>query len=98
MKAYVTVGGGGLFPGVECPPLLHVNLYYVYRNKIRKKYFQYPLERISETSNNQAILNPFYHNIKMKEYMRVEGVDTLPWGRLPHTAFVQFQSFHLRQD
>ena len=28
---------------------------------------------LSETSNNQALLNPFYHNIKMKEYMMVEG-------------------------
>ena len=35
--------------------------------------FQYPLEVHSETSNDQALLNPFYHYIKMKTYMRVEG-------------------------
>ena len=34
--------------------------------------FQYPLEGHSETSNDQAFLNPFYHYIKMKEYIRVE--------------------------
>ena len=27
--------------------------------------FQYPFEGLSETSNNQALLIPFYHNIKM---------------------------------
>ena len=37
--------------------------------------FQYPLERRSETSNDQkALLNPFHHYIKMKEYIKVE------WG------------------
>ena len=41
----------------------------------------------SETSNDQSLLNPFYHyiKIKMKAYMMVGGgggVDTLPWGRL----------------
>ena len=35
--------------------------------------FQYPLEGHSETSNDQALLNPFDHYIKMKAYMRVEG-------------------------
>ena len=50
--------------------------------------FQYPREGHSETSNNQALLNPFYHNIKMKAYLRLAGgggvgVDTLPWGTLP---------------
>ena len=46
--------------------------------------FQYPLEGHLETSNDQALLNPFYHYIKMKAYMRVEGGvgDTLPRGRL----------------
>ena len=32
-----------------------------------------PLEGLSNTANNQAILNPFHHNIKMKEYMKVWG-------------------------
>ena len=36
--------------------------------------FQYPHEGHSETSNDQALLNPFDHYIKMKAYMRVE------WG------------------
>ena len=44
--------------------------------------FQYPLEGHSETSNGQALLNPFDHYIKMKGYMRVQGGDTLPRGRL----------------
>ena len=44
--------------------------------------FQHPLEGHSETSNNQALLNTFDHYIKMKAYMRVEGVGgTLPRGR-----------------
>ena len=33
--------------------------------------FQHPLEGHSETSNDQALLNPFYNYIKMKAYMRV---------------------------
>ena len=45
--------------------------------------FQSPLEGHSETSNDQALLSPFDHCIKMKAYMRVEGGGgTLPWGRL----------------
>ena len=35
--------------------------------------FQYPLEGHSETSNDQALLDPFYHYLKMKAYMRVGG-------------------------
>ena len=34
---------------------------------------QYPLEGHSETSNGQALLNPFDHYIKMKACMRDEG-------------------------
>ena len=34
--------------------------------------FQYPHEGHSETSNDQVLLNSFYHYIKMKAYMRVE--------------------------
>ena len=37
--------------------------------------FMYPLEGHSETSTVQALLNPFYHYIKIKAYMRVGG-----WG------------------
>ena len=44
--------------------------------------FQHPVEGHSETSNDQALLNPFDHYIKMKAYMKVEGGDTLSWGRL----------------
>ena len=42
--------------------------------------FQYPLVGHSETSNDQALLNPFDCFIKMKAYMRVEvggGGETL---------------------
>ena len=35
--------------------------------------FQYPLDGHSETSNDQALLNPFDHYIKMKACMRIEG-------------------------
>ena len=35
--------------------------------------FQYPREGHSETSNNQALLSPFYHYIKMKAYLRLGG-------------------------
>ena len=35
--------------------------------------FQYPLEEHSETSNDEALRNPFYRYIKMKAYMRLEG-------------------------
>ena len=40
--------------------------------------FQYPLEGHSELSIDQALLNPFYHYIKMKAYMRGWGRDTYP--------------------
>ena len=43
--------------------------------------FQYPLEVHSETSNDQALLDPFYY-IKMKAYMRVGVGNTLPQGSL----------------
>ena len=38
----------------------------------KRNCFQYPLEGHSETSNDQALLNPFDHYIKKKAYMRVE--------------------------
>ena len=44
--------------------------------------FQYPLEGFSEASNDQALINPFDHYIKMKANMRVEGGDTSTRGRL----------------
>ena len=44
--------------------------------------FQYPLKVHSETSNDQALLYPFYHYIKMKAYTRVGVGDTLPQGSL----------------
>ena len=39
--------------------------------------FQCPLEVHSETSNDQALLNPSYHYIKMKAYMMVGGEGSL---------------------
>ena len=78
-------GGGTLYPRVECPPLPQVNSDCSKGGDMRNC-FQHPLEGHSETSNDQALLNPFYHYIKMKAYMRVGGGGTLPWGRLspPH--------------
>ena len=47
--------------------------------------FQHPLEGHSETSNDQALLNPFDHYVKMKAYMMVEGRGTLfPGVDCPH--------------
>ena len=42
--------------------------------------FQYPFEGHSETSNDQDLLNPFYHYVKTKAYLRLEGVGTLYLG------------------
>ena len=45
--------------------------------------FRCPLEGHSETSNDQAPLNPIDHYIKIKAYMKVEvGGGHLPRGRL----------------
>ena len=41
-----------------------------------------PLPQVNSDSNDKALLNPFYHYIKMKEYIRVEGGGTLPFNRL----------------
>ena len=66
MKAYMRVEGGvTLYPGVDCPPPLppptlpQVNIDYVRRDEIMRNCFQYPLEELSETSNNRALLIPF---------------------------------------
>ena len=61
MKAYMRLRGGGegtLYTGVECPPLLQVKSGCVHRDE-RRNSFQYLLEGLSETTNNQALLNPF---------------------------------------
>ena len=79
MIAYMRAEGGTLYHRVDCPPPLIGTRY--------EKLFQYPLDGHSEISNDQALLNAFYHYIKIKAYMRVEwgggGGDTLPQGRLP---------------
>ena len=60
MKAYMRVEGGGtLYPGVDCPPLPQANIDYVHRDEIMRNCFQYLLEGLSETSNNQSFLIPF---------------------------------------
>ena len=84
----VEVGGGTLYHRVECPPLPQVNSECVQRYE---NCFQYPLEGHSKTSNNQALLNPFYHKIKMKAYMRTEGGggETLYPGIAPHSPLPQ---------
>ena len=59
------------------PLSLHVCFHFYIMTKgiekslLRRNCFPYPLEGLSETSNNK----PFYNNIKMKAYMRDEG-----WG------------------
>ena len=53
--------------------------------------FQYPHEGHSETSNDQALLNPFEHYIKMNACMKFEGGgDTLPRGRLSPQLLTMF--------
>ena len=73
--------GGTLYPGIDCPSLLQVTSDYMFIETSYDNCFHYPLEGISETSNNQALLIPFSINIKFKAYMRVAVGDTLPWGR-----------------
>ena len=62
-----------------------------------ENYFQYLLEGLSETSDNQAL--PLYHNIKMKAYTRVVGVagggDTLPWDRLSSVPQANIDYVHM---
>ena len=49
-----------------------------------KNCFQSP-DGHSEISNDQALLNPFNHYIKMKAYMRVEIVSTpLPQANIDY--------------
>ena len=48
--------------------------------------FQFPLEGHSEISNDQALLNPFYHYIKMKAYMRVGGGTLYPGVDRPNPS------------
>ena len=53
MKAYMRVEGGGdrVSPSAACEFCGH--------RQDRRNCFQYPLVGLSETSNNQALLNPF---------------------------------------
>ena len=53
---YMRVDGGTLYPGVQCPPLPHVNSDSVHRDEIGEIV---SLEGLLETSNNQALLNLF---------------------------------------
>ena len=50
--------------------------------------FQSPLEGHSETSNDQALLNPFDHYIKIKAYMRTEGGTLYPGVDCPTTPLL----------
>ena len=93
MKAYTKVEGCGKwgqhFTLGYSAPLYYRKIWIVFIGTRYGNCFQYPLgtryencfqnllEGLSETSNNQALLNPFYRNINMKAYMRVEG-----WGTL----------------
>ena len=73
MKAYMRVGGGGdtLLRGRLSP-----SIDYVHRDK---RDMRNCAEGHSETTNNQALLIPFGHYIKMKAYMRVGGGELYPW-------------------
>ena len=62
---------GTLFPGVDCPTVPQANIDCVHRDDIGE-IVSSPLEWHSETSNDQALLNPSYHCIILKAYMRVE--------------------------
>ena len=79
MKEYMrVVGSRTLYSGVDCTSLPQVNSDYMFIEMRYDNCFQYPLEGLSETSNNQALLIPFSINIKLKAYMRVEVGGTLP--------------------
>ena len=81
------VGGGALYPGVDCPP----PHWLCSQRRDRRNCFQHALEGHSETSNDQALLNLFDHYIKMKAYLRVEwgGGGTLPPPPPPLTMFTE---------
>ena len=73
---------GTLYLGVECPTLLQVNSDSVHRDEIGE-IFKNHLEGFSETSNNQAILNPFYHNKKTNS---PKGNDRSPESNVPTSS------------
>ena len=54
--------------------------------------FQHPLEGHSETSNDQALLNPSNHYTKMKAYMKVGGGGHLTLGHIvpPPTPLIDY--------
>ena len=63
-------GGGTLYPMVDCPP---PPIDSVHRDEIGEIVSSILLKGIQKLQiNDQALLNPFDHYIKMKAYMRVE--------------------------
>ena len=60
--------------------------------------FQHPLEGHSETSNDQAFLNPLNHYIKMKAYMRVEGGGHFTPGYIVPTPLPQANIDYVHRD
>ena len=57
--------------------------------------FQHSLEGHSETSNDQALLSPFYHYIKMKAHMTVGREGTLyPGVDCPPHTHTNFDYVH----
>ena len=62
MKAYMRVEVGDTYPGLDCPPLPQANIDCVHRDEIGEIVSSILL-KLSETSNNQALLIPFSHNL-----------------------------------
>ena len=62
MSSLAGLLGGTLRPGWGCPPLPQANIGYIHKDEIGE-IIQYPLEGLSETSNDQALLIPFNESI-----------------------------------
>ena len=67
-------GGGTLYPGVDSTPPPPPTYRLCSYGWDRRNCFPHPLEGHSETSNDQVLLNPFDHHIKMKAFY--PGVDS----------------------
>ena len=60
MKEYMNIEAGQtLYPGVECPPLLQDNLYFVYRDKIEKNISSILLNDFQKPQITRLVSIPF---------------------------------------
>ena len=88
MKAYMRVGGGDTLLRGRLSPSID----YVHRDK---RDMRNCAEGHSESTNNQALVIPFGHYIKMKAYMRVGGGGNFTLGRfLPPTPPIPTDHVH----